>query len=97
LDEYELEIADYDKEENSFAISARNPLNMSKLAQNMSEIDKGIQFILIPEMNETNHDIKAKHVEGDTWIITFQKFSTKGKREWSFKVDGAGHVLYLGR
>jgi len=86
LDEYELEIADYDNEENSFDITARTPLNMSKLALNLSDIDKGIQFILIPEMNETDHDIKAKHVEGDTWIITFQKFSTKGKKEWSFEM-----------
>jgi len=95
LDEYELEIADYDKEENSFAISARNPLNMSKLAQDLSQVDKGIQFTFIPEITETDHDIKAKHVKGDTWIITFQKFSTKEKREWSFKVDGTGDVQYL--
>ncbi len=97
LNEYELEIADYDKEENSFEVSARSPLNMSKLALYLSELDKGIQYIIIPEIIETDHDIKAKHVEGNTWIITFQKFSDKKKKEWSFKVDGAGHVSYLGK
>jgi len=93
LDEYELEIIDYNKENNSFAISARNPLNMSKLAEKLSSFDQDIEFIVIPEIDEIDQNIEAKHVKGDTWIITFQK----GKKEWRFKVDDAGNVLYLGK
>ncbi len=92
LSEYELEIDDYDKEENSFVLSARNPLNMSKLASDLSELNTDITFILIPETNETDHNIEAEHVDGDTWIITFYK----GSNKWSFKTDGE-RVIYLKR
>jgi len=91
LAEYELEITDYSKEDKSFTISARNPLNMRKLAKMLSDYDNGIDFVAVPEINETDHNIEAKHIEGDTWIITFRK----GGKEWSFKVDEAGGVLYL--
>ena len=90
LAEYELEIIDYNKERNSFIVSARNPLNMRKLAQILSKYDNGIDFITIPEINITDHDIEAKHVEGNTWIITFQN----GGKKWSFRVDETGGVLY---
>jgi len=91
LDEYQLDIIDYNKENNSFAISARNPLNMSKLAEILSSFDQDIEFIVIPETSETDHNIEAKHLGGDTWIITFQK----GKKEWAFEVDETGRVLYI--
>jgi len=91
LKEYELEIADYNKEENSFVISARNPLNMRKLAKDLSKYDNGIDFIAVPESSEPDHNIEAEHVGGDTWIITF----CKGENRWPFKVDGEGRVLYL--
>lgn len=90
LDEYQLEITGYSKENNSFTVSARNPLNMRRLAKMLSDYDEGIDFIAVPEINETDNNIEAKDMGNDTWIITFHK----GGKKWSFKVDDEGNVSY---
>ena len=95
LKKYDLEINNYNKEENSFTISPRSPVNMSKVAKILSDIDDDIEYTLVPDINEPNHNIRAKQVGNDTWIITFEKRGTNNKEAWSFKVDGTGQVTYL--
>ena len=97
LKKYDLEINNYNKEENSFTISPRSPVNMSKVAKILSGIDDDIEYTLVPDINEPNHNIKAKQVGGDTWVITFEKRGTNNKEAWSFKVDGTGQVTFLGK
>jgi len=97
LKQYDLEISNYDKEENSFIISPRSPVNMSKVAKILSGIDNDIEYTVVPDIKVPDHNIRAKQVGGDTWIITFEKRGTNNKEAWSFKVDGTGQVTYLGK
>jgi len=95
LDQYKLEIDNYNNEENSFDISAPIPINMCKLAIILSKLDDGIEYTEVPEADEPNHNIEASHKGNDIWIITFTKEENDTQEKWSFKVDDNEQVQYL--
>lgn len=97
LKEYKLEIGNYNEEENSFTISAPVPINMSKLAKVLSKLDDGIEYTLVPEIREPDHNIEANYMGNDTWRITFIKYENGTQKKWSFKVDGKEQVSYLSK
>ena len=103
LEKYGLVIdrnSEWDEENNALHIRAKEPLNITPLANDFKRIDGVILVDLLQPDGEGN-DIEIKEIENGWQIDYVLKFDScftgcQKKHYWSFQVNTAGDVIYLG-